>query len=716
MNEHALLLRILRAAMTETEPGTPRAAGIVSWCRQNAETLGLGRFARKLDEAEERRSASAKSKSTKTKRTGSKAQTDPWRLLDKALSEVESAAAQVQGGKTTAVLQIAARLGKVLNLTGEETRLLQIVVAINRLRCVASLHWRLRSHGLDSTTFAAKLAGFETPEALRRSAVVELALVELSLNRGGEVTLDLSDAVDRVIDRAPAGDDDLIECLVGRSAPAELGILDFPEVLQHAELLRRLLSGAVAGKAKGVNILLYGPPGTGKTELAKTLAKAAGARLYAVGETDEYGDEPNRWERVTALALAQRVLAGRGDTLLLFDEMEDLIGDTQRSDSGRFVRRSGSKVFVNRLFENNPVPTLWTTNDIENIDAAFLRRMSYVVKMDRPRLQARKRILTRVLADEALLLEEDVIERLAATAPEVSAVARKAARSARLASGGSEEVEQTLTALVEGLRYGRRPAPGAQAEQALDLSLYHADRNVARLFSQLSAKGAARDFSLLLTGRPGTGKTALALHLAQKLDQPLVIKRASDLLSKWIGDSEKHIADAFAEAADEGSILLFDEIESLLFDRSAALRSWEVSQVNELLTWMERHPQPFIAATNHADKLDPAAMRRFVFKVTLKALTAPQREKAFRLFFGLKAPRRLQQIDGLTPGDFAVVARQLKFRADPAPAVEIAALLAAEAAAKTGGRPPIGFRPPARSAGTAEPRERRLKDAPLRDC
>ena len=92
---------------------------------------------------------------------------------------------------------------------------------------------------------------------------------------------------DRVIDRAPAGDDELIECLVGRSAPAELGMIDFPEVLQHAELLQRLLSGAVAGKAKGVNVLLYGPPGTGKTELAKTLAKAAGARLFAVGETDE---------------------------------------------------------------------------------------------------------------------------------------------------------------------------------------------------------------------------------------------------------------------------------------------------------------------------------------------------------------------------------------------------------------------------------------------
>lgn len=687
MNERQLLLHILHSAMAETEIGTARAAGIINWYQNNAGFLGLAKTLRKLEKAQ------AKCRASKKKRPKNKRRTDRWSLLKTTLSDALAAGPKRQNEKPAAILLIAEHLAAMLELTAEETRLLQIVVAINRLRRTASLYWLLRSHGIDSATFAAKLAGFETIEILRKSPVVQLGLVEISANRSGEITIILCDTVNRVLDRAPVSDEDLLACLVGRHAPANLGLADFPEVLGPSDLLRRLLAGAMEQREKGVNILLYGPPGTGKTELAKTLAEASGARLYAVGETDDYGDEPTRWERVTALTLAQKVLAGRSDTLLLFDEMEDLIGEAQRLQNGTFSQRSGSKVFVNRLFENNPVPTLWTTNDIENIDTAFLRRMSYVLKMELPRPAARKRILTRILTDEGLPLADSEIQRLAAATPEITTVARKAIRAASLASGSGNEVEQALDALVTGIRYGHPKAPATAASSPLDLSLYRADLDIEALFARMTAKDVPRDFSLLLTGPPGTGKTALAHHLARALDQPLVIKRASDLLSKWIGDSEKQIAAAFAEAAQTGSILLLDEIDSLLFDRSSASRSWEVSQVNELLTWMESHPQPFIAATNHADKLDPAAMRRFVFKVRLKPLTAGQAARAFQIFFGLEPPAHLSAIEGLTPGDFAVVARQRRFHSAPLTAEEIAGLLSAEINAKAPPRRPIGFRP-----------------------
>ncbi len=133
----------------------------------------------------------------------------------------------------------------------------------------------------------------------------------------------------------------------------------------------------MAERAAGINILIHGPPGTGKTELARTLAAAAGLALRAVGEADADGDEPERYERVNALRPAQRLLAGRGEATLLFDEMEDLIGDTKPSGNDWFERRSGSKVFVNRQLETNPVPVIWTTNAIGTIDAAILRRMSF---------------------------------------------------------------------------------------------------------------------------------------------------------------------------------------------------------------------------------------------------------------------------------------------------------------------------------------------------
>ena len=122
------------------------------------------------------------------------------------------------------------------------------------------------------------------------------------------------------------------------------------------------MRGALRSGARGVNVLVYGPPGTGKTEFCKTLAARLGADLYSVGEADENGDEPARHERLQDLRFAQRLLAGGGGSVLLFDEMEDLLQavDEQHRGAGsmpfsRFgssrLRTGGSKVLLNRLLE-----------------------------------------------------------------------------------------------------------------------------------------------------------------------------------------------------------------------------------------------------------------------------------------------------------------------------------------------------------------------------
>jgi SpoVK/Ycf46/Vps4 family AAA+-type ATPase len=272
---------------------------------------------------------------------------------------------------------------------------------------------------------------------------------------------------------------------------------------------------------------------------------------------------------------------------------------------------------------------------------------------------------------------------------ESASVARLALRTARLAGGAAADAQAAARSLLLGLRGGRSLAPSL-AGGALDLALYESEVAIAPLMDRLSAPGAESDFSLLLTGPPGTGKTALAAHVAERLDRPLKVKRASDLLSKWVGETEANIAEAFAEARDEGAVLLFDEADSLLLDRGDAQRSWEITQVNEMLTWMDSHPLPFVAATNFARRLDPAALRRFVFKLELKALSADSAKRAFERFFGKPAPEGLAEVGGLTPGDFAVVSRQLRYRPE-ATAGEIVALLAAEAKAKPEPVAKIGF-------------------------
>ncbi len=177
-------------------------------------------------------------------------------------------------------------------------------------------------------------------------------LAGFTSNRRGETEVDLRWALERVLDRSPRNGQDIFDALIGKRQPATLDLGSFAHV-EAAEFLVRLLRGALAERATGVNILIHGPPGTGKTEFARTLAAAAEAALHGIGEVDEEGEEPNRWERVAALSLAQRLLAGRGGAVLLFDEMEDLIGDARPSLGGGIVKREGSKVFVNRLLETN---------------------------------------------------------------------------------------------------------------------------------------------------------------------------------------------------------------------------------------------------------------------------------------------------------------------------------------------------------------------------
>ena len=156
-------------------------------------------------------------------------------------------------------------------------------------------------------------------------------------------------------------------------------------------------------------------------------------------------------------------------------------------------------------------------------------------------------------------------------------------------------------------------------------------------------------FSLCLQGPPGTGKSAFVRYLAERKGLEVMQKRASDLMSMWVGETEHKIAAAFAEARDTGAFLVFDEADSLLADRRFAHRSWEISQVNEMLTWMESHPFPFACITNFGEHLDAATLRRFVFKVTLDYLSAKQAETAFRTYFGLAPPAEIATLTALTP-------------------------------------------------------------------
>lgn len=584
-----------------------------------------------------------------------------------------------------AALDIARRLAAALAFDDFDTRFLILAVASVRLSRVSDLLEAVTGEGVSLPALLGELAGAESHDAARRvgrSAAVRLGLISFWSRRINAVSVQLGDALERLLDRGFDDDDDLVELLIGGRQTARLMLDDFSQ-REAIGFMVRLLRGATRDKAAGINILIHGPPGVGKTELARTLAAEAGATLYGVGEADDDGDEPERHERVQSLRLAQRLLGRASDAILLFDEMEDLIGDARPSPGDWMAARSGSKVFVNRLLETNTVPVIWTTNAIGNIDKAILRRMSFVLKMGLPSRAQGRRMLQRVAVEEEVA-PGSALQQLLDAAPETTTILRVAMQAAKLA-GDDDGGVLPATALVRAM--------GGEVttvhDEPLDLDLYESDPPIAPLLRRI-VEANVLDISLLLTGPPGTGKSALAHHLARLLDLPLLVKRASDLLSPWVGGTEAAIADAFVEARQRHAVLLFDEVDSLLFDRSTAQTHWEVGQVNELLTWLDRHPLPVIAATNHAHKLDPAALRRFVFKLDLRPLGRNRADQAFGTFFGLPAPASLATLRGLTPGNFAVVKRQMRYWRECSPSAIIEALRV-EIEAKPKMAAPIGF-------------------------
>jgi SpoVK/Ycf46/Vps4 family AAA+-type ATPase len=429
-------------------------------------------------------------------------------------------------------------------------------------------------------------------------------------------------------------------------------------------------------------------------------------QLFEVASEDDDGDPITGERRLRAFRAAQSFFAGRR-VLIVFDEAEDVFsgGIGLPGFFGAFVKGAAqtNKAWVNRSLEQNAVPTLWLSNSIRRLDPAFVRRFDMLFELPVPPKKQRQRIVQQACGN---LLDAAGVARMAEVATLAPAVVTRAASVVQAVSshlGASFDAAQKAQALMHLIgntlqaqgHAGLRQHDPNRLPELYDPAFIHADADLAQVADGIRRSRTGR---LCLYGPPGTGKTAYGRWLAEQLDAPLLVKRVSDLQSMWVGEAEKNIARAFREAEREGAVLLIDEVDSFLQDRRGAQRSWEVTQVNEMLTQMESFPGVFIASTNLMSGLDQAALRRFDLKVKFDFLTPGQAVELMRRHcdaLGLAVPdataqQAVRNLRNLTPGDFAAALRQNRFRAI-ATAAQLAEVLRGECAVKEGARPAIGF-------------------------
>jgi transitional endoplasmic reticulum ATPase len=485
-------------------------------------------------------------------------------------------------------------------------------------------------------------------------------------------------------------------------APApRLTLENFAHLQPRLGYLVSYLRDCLETRRVGVNILIFGLTGTGKTELARALAAHLLAQLFEVATSRGDGERIQGGQRLSASVLSQRILGTQPWRLGLFDELEDvdhaISSDDDDDHFSRPSRRGGSKAWFNQRLESNPMPMLWVSNRVRHIDPAHLRRFDMCLHMPVPPVPVRAALLSEHAAP--LGASSQWTERAARHEGLGPAMIERVARVAAPILRQQPEVgaEPVLDALLASslklLGEAARPQAGTRTALEFDPALVCTRYDIPELIENLQVSPHAR---MCFYGVSGTGKSALAAHIAKALGRPLLLKRGSDLIGSFVGESERSVADAFEEAREKQAVLVIDEADSFLSTRQEAKRSWEITLVNEFLQQIEAFDEGvFIATTNLMDRLDEALLRRFDAKVAFDYLQPPQAVEMMRrtcIALGVYEPGCEEMAAGvpkLAPGDFALVMRQARFR-PVRDAADIRQRLIDEVVRKSGSRP-IGF-------------------------
>jgi AAA+ superfamily predicted ATPase len=310
-----------------------------------------------------------------------------------------------------------------------------------------------------------------------------------------------------------------------------------------------------------------------------------------------------------------------------------------------------------------------------------LGRLARTVILPRPELDARISAWRRALAElgPGAELADDAAELLAARyvvgPATVSEATRDAARTARAETRAPSQadVEGALarrltlnvgplaTRITRRARLDEMVVAEDVAEPLRDLIAMVRERSrILERWGYARHLGLSRGVSALFSGAPGTGKTMAASVISSELGLELFRVDLSAVVSKWVGETEKHLARIFDEAEDAEALLLFDEADSLFGKRTevrGANDRYANLEVNYVLQRMEQFGGVSVLTTNQESGIDSAFMRRLNFRIRFPEPDAEEREALWRVLLppgldleGGEELRRLAETFEMTGG------------------------------------------------------------------
>jgi transitional endoplasmic reticulum ATPase len=431
--------------------------------------------------------------------------------------------------------------------------------------------------------------------------------------------------------------------------------------MKHPELFQRL------GIDPPKGVLLHGPPGTGKTLLAKAVANECGAEFYSIAGPEimskYYGESEQRLREIFENA------RDSSPSIIFIDEL-DSIAPKREEVTGEVERRVVAQLLtmMDGLEERGQVVVIGATNRLDAIDPALRRAGRFDREIEIGVPDARDRLEILQIHSRGMPLEGVDLERLSATThgfvgADLSGLCKEAAMKALRRYLPELDLDKEIPReFLEKMRvYGddfttalKEVQPSAMREIFIEATntrwsdvggLDEARQEIIETIEwplrnpkKFSDMGIKPPKGIVLYGPPGTGKTLLARAVAGESEANFVNIRGPELLSKWVGESEKAVRETFRKARQVSpSIIFFDELDALAPARGGGDDGSRVSErvVNQILTELdglvELEGVVVIGASNRPDIIDPALMRPGRFD-RLVYVGAPNREGRLNIF------------------------------------------------------------------------------------